>query len=125
MSVSGRDVVVKIAEAFCEAQMRQFDRGDKRALLWAIFECAKSGIPLPPRCAEAFMRVMSHPPRTWDAVFGRPRKKHTKIHAKAQQEDLCQRVYVAVLNERGGFSWSDLSRAYRHGGKAAVRKLLV
>jgi len=103
MTVSGRDIVAKIAGAVCETQMRQFDRGDKAALLRAVFECAKAGIPLPPRCAKAFMRVMTEtisgpgPHRSWDDAFGKPHGKHTKIHAKVQKENWRWRFKAETL----------------------------
>jgi hypothetical protein len=129
MTVSSRDIVAKIAEAVCETEMRQFDRGDKAALLRAIFECAKTGIPLPPRCAKAFMRAMTEtisgpgPHRSWDDVFGKPHGKHTKIHAKVQEENWRWRVYFAVLSEQSGPSREKLIRARRQG-PAAVQRLI-
>jgi hypothetical protein len=121
--------VGKLGEGFCEAQMREYDRGDKGALLRAVFHCAETGIPLPPRCAEAFMRAMTetisgpHPHRSWDDAFGRPHGKHKKIHAKVQEGNWRSRVYSAVLRERSGLSQEKLTRAHRQG-PAAIQKLI-
>ena len=65
------------------------------------------------------------PHRSWDDAFGKPHGKHTKIHAKVQEENWRWRVYFAVLSERsGGFSLERLARARRQG-PAAVQKLFA
>jgi hypothetical protein len=124
----GRKMAIALAEATCEAGRRQFERGDKAALLRTIFECARVKMLLPDWCAEAFMRAVAETKSdlragaSWDDAFGKPHRKHRKVRAKGQEEKLRWRVYHAVQREQAGFSLEEVVRARRQG-LAAVQKL--
>src|SRR5262245_55861000 len=85
---------------------RRFDRGDKGAILEAIFHCALGELPLADWPRDAFMRAYTEtkvgPPlhRSWDVVFATPHEKHEKLHAKLLAGALRWRVYIAVLDLR-------------------------
>jgi hypothetical protein len=111
--MSGRVIAGGFTEVFCEVARRQFERGDKEAILRAVFLCAEARIPLPDWCRDAVMRgwtetktegELFHPHRplhrSWDGVFGRPHAKHRKLFAKLQEEKLRWRIEDAVHNER-------------------------
>jgi hypothetical protein len=106
MTNKTRVITASFAEAFCEVAKREFETGDKEAILRAIFECARAGIPLPDWCRDEFMRAVietktgRRPHASWDEVFGRPHRKHTKLAAKSQELKLRWKVYYAVRNEK-------------------------
>ena len=96
----------RMAADGCERARRRFERGDKEAILDAVFECANADTLLPDWLRKAFVRAYMEtkigPPlrHSWDEVFGRPHEKHEKLPAKLQARKLRFRVYVAVMDKR-------------------------
>jgi hypothetical protein len=60
----------------------EFEHGDKRALLSAMYLCSRHGTPLPRWLADAFVKTFRDAKafkyRSWDDAFGRPRPKSVK-----------------------------------------------
>ena len=60
----------------------EFEHGDKRALLFAMYLCSRHGTPLPRWLADAFVKTFRDAEafkyRSWDDAFGRPRLKGAK-----------------------------------------------
>ncbi len=102
----GQAVLAQMAADGCARAKRRLKRGDKGAILEAVFQCATSGTPLPGWLCKVFSRAYLEtvigPPlhHSWDEVFGRPHGKHEKLPAKLQARKLRFRVYVAVIDKR-------------------------
>ena len=83
---------------------RLFLDGDKSLILKAVYWSAITGSPLPHWVRKAFVQAYQETVEgrhaSWDDVFGRPHKKHTKLVAKNQSYRCLWRVYVAVLVSR-------------------------
>jgi hypothetical protein len=68
-----------VDEYFEKMMKRQFDRGDKALLLYAIYTCLESGRPLPEWVRVAFSNAyesaMGDEIKSWDDAFGKPHPK--------------------------------------------------
>ncbi len=109
----------------------KFERGDKAALLRAIYKCAWQRLPLPEWVCVAFVKALeetkTRPPLhgSWDDVFGRPHKKGKKLTALRQAIRLRNKVYAAVIDMRAKQPHTDhfLTVAKRFGiGRQVCRK---
>ncbi len=69
-------------EGFLEGCREFFVKGNKWALMQAIYACASSGRALPKWAAEAYMQafeeVRTAKVKSWDDVFGKTWQKHHK-----------------------------------------------
>jgi hypothetical protein len=78
---------------------RDFDAGDKGALLGAIFLCLEYDEVAPAWVKayyrDAFLRVISHDFGSWDDAFGRPLKKGAQLAAARRKKGL----EISVLNK--------------------------
>jgi len=83
---------------------RLFLDGDKSLILKAVYWTAITGSPLPHWVRKAFVQAYHETIEgrhaSWDDVFERPHKKHTKLVAKNQSHRCLWPVYVAVLASR-------------------------
>jgi hypothetical protein len=100
------DLLVRSANTACERAERRLQRGDRGAILDAVFECAIADIPLPRWANKAFRQAYIEtrvgPPlhSSWDAVFGKPHGKHKKLDAKFKASKFQCLIYAAVLEMR-------------------------
>jgi hypothetical protein len=98
-----------VAHKDCERARKSFVRGDRGALLEAVFACAASDVLLPRWASDAFVRAYLEtkvgPPRhtSWDAVFGKPHSdaKGKHLYAQFKAYKFKYHVYAAVLEMRG------------------------
>ena len=69
---------------------KQYEEGEKAALLSAINRCAEAGVPIPDWAADAFRKnyratAWEFEHRSWDDVFGKPnRGKNLRSARKAR-----------------------------------------
>jgi hypothetical protein len=71
---------------------RQFDCGDKGAVLHAIFYCTQLSRPLPQWSADAFGNIyeatkFDYRHASWDEAFGPPHAERIKIGARRRQAE--------------------------------------
>jgi hypothetical protein len=96
---TGRNAAVSLA-----ACKKQYEAGDKAALLGAINRCATAGLPIPDWAAKAFREnyratAWEFKHRSWDDVFDKP-NKGKNLHAARQARNLREKVYLRVLRLR-------------------------
>ncbi len=88
-------------------ERKNFDGGEKMALLAAIRDCACYDLPMPEWVSRAFIRaydqVLSCRSDSWDEVFGRPYKKGAHL----------SRMRQARINR--GAVWLEVKRAVQRG----------
>jgi hypothetical protein len=96
--------LAEIAPRELERIKQRFDRGDKAAILDAVYECVQAQVPLPHWACVAFLnayhKVRGAHHASWDEVFGIPHKKHEKLPAKRQERELKWKVFRAVSELR-------------------------
>jgi hypothetical protein len=95
----------QLANSACERAERSYNRGDRSAILEAMFACATSGVLLPPWVKDAFVQAYLETKvgplhRSWDAVFGKPHGKDEKLDAKFKASKFQCLIYAAVLEMR-------------------------
>jgi hypothetical protein len=96
----------QMAISACERAEKRFARGDRSAILDAIFECNTASIPLPRWAREAFqqayLETKAGPPlhKSWDDVFGKPHGKGKHLDAKFKARKFQYLVYAAVVEMR-------------------------
>lgn len=97
---SRRNAAVSLA-----AYKKQYEEGEKAALLSAINRCAESGVPIPVWAAEAFRKnyratVWEFKHRSWDDVFGKPNQgKNLRSARKARNLRLAVHDRVQQLRK--------------------------
>ena len=103
----GDALLQQMAIRACGHAEKRFARGDRSAILAAVFECANAGIPLPRWARDAFQRAYLDtkvsPPlhRSWDDVFGKPHgRKGKHLDAKFKASKFQYLVYAAVVEMR-------------------------
>lgn len=79
---------------------KQFQAGNKAAVLEALHLCTLNDLPIPRWCAmgylAAYREVRFYRAGSWDDVFGRPHKKGTHLGAKRQHREKSLRVYNRI-----------------------------
>jgi len=124
----------KWAEHVYGSAKRRFDRGDRSAILDALFHgLCDTNEPLPEWAINAFRDAyqaaraeMRH--ASWDDVFGRPcnLKKNAKREAARRERELLGRVWVAVTDARAANPrkdvFADVAKSFAIS-KALARKL--
>lgn len=85
-----------------EDERARFAAGDRVALLAAIRECARCGLPMPEWVAVAFIRsydrVLNCRVKSWDDAFGAPFPKGAHLNALRKRRELRFAVGLAVLH---------------------------
>ncbi len=85
-----------------EEERERFTAGDRVALLAAVRECARCGLPMPDWVASAFIRsydqVLNCRVKSWDEAFGKPFPKGKHVEALRQRRELRFAVGLAVLD---------------------------
>lgn len=78
----------------------EFEGGDKRALLRALYHCAMDDITMPRWVADGYLRayrlVTHYRCKTWDAAFGAAHPKNRRLSSLRRRRDLAPQVYIAV-----------------------------
>jgi len=81
-----------VAEYFEKMLKRQFEAGDKSALLQAIYGCLQLRRPMPEWLQVAFLNACEAAERfgirSWDEVFGRPVPKGTHLETEKRNAEL-------------------------------------
>jgi hypothetical protein len=92
----------------CAQEKEDFEAGDTGALLRAIAECARRGIPLPPWAAAAFCerlaKVEGWEVDSWEDVFGRIRPKHSHKHSFQRDKRLWEAHDRVMAAKKAGRS---------------------
>ncbi len=87
---------------FLEEERAKFASGDRVALLAAVRECARCGLPMPEWVASAYIRsydqVLNCRVKSWDEAFGQPFPKGSHINALRKRRELRFAVGLAVLD---------------------------
>jgi hypothetical protein len=85
-----------------EEERERFAAGDRVALLAAVRECARCGLPMPEWVAAAFIRsydqVLNCRVKSWDEAFGAPFPKGSHLNALRKRRKLRIFVHSAVLD---------------------------
>jgi hypothetical protein len=95
-----------MANSACERAAKRSARGDRSAILDAVFECANARMLLPGWARDAFVQAYLEtkvgPPlhKSWDDVFGKPHAKHKHLDAKFKASKFRCLIYAAVLEMR-------------------------
>ena len=92
------------ARVIAEICRRDFEAGDRVALMTAIYFCLKAGVVVPPWAAEAFgegyRAVIDKRIASWDAAFGRPWPKGKHLATARRNDRLRWQVHDAVRWQR-------------------------
>jgi len=102
----GDAMLKQMATGACEHAAKRFARGDRGAILEAVFECANAGMLLPRWAGEAFRQAYLEtrvgPPlhKSWDDVFGKPHAKGKHLDAEFKASKFKYLVYAAVIEMR-------------------------
>lgn len=85
-----------------EQEQERFAAGDRGALLAAVRECARCGLPMPEWVAAAFIRsydqVLNCRVKSWDEAFGAPFPKGSHLNALRKRRKLRVFVHSAVID---------------------------
>jgi hypothetical protein len=78
-----------------------FKNGDKSSLMFAIFVCASTGLPLPPWASFAYSNawadtIVFAKYKSWDAAFGLPYPKGAHLNAIRKERRLKNKVYSSI-----------------------------
>jgi hypothetical protein len=82
---------------FLDGCKEQFDKGNKWALMQAIYVCAVEKIPLPIWAAQAyeiaFKAAEKGNAKSWDDVFGKPYPSGTHLHKIVKRHAILWPLY--------------------------------
>jgi hypothetical protein len=92
----------KVIAERLEILKQKFDggRGNKAALLMAVYQCALMGKPLPEWLRQAFIETYEsaarYEIRSWDEAFGRPQVQGAHLNPRKEYADLRYEIALRV-----------------------------
>jgi hypothetical protein len=96
-----------MSEPYEKMLKRDFEAGDKSALLYTIYVCLEFRWPIPEWARVAFLDACEAVKRfeigSWDEIFGRPVPKSTHLKTERRKEQLRFEIIacVKILKARG------------------------